>query len=66
MILDLRFSPQRVKAIRAKLGLTQVEFAARLGCSQPILSQWETGTHTPRDTGYLMALLELEGEAEQG
>jgi putative transcriptional regulator len=36
-----------VKAIRAKLGLTQEEFAARFGFSVNTLRHWEQGKRTP-------------------
>jgi transcriptional regulator with XRE-family HTH domain len=34
-------------AARARLGLTQGQFAARLGVSQGAVSRWETGRHRP-------------------
>jgi putative transcriptional regulator len=41
--------PQRVdvRAIREKLGLTQVEFAARFGFSVNTLRHWEQGRRQP-------------------
>ena len=37
-----------VKAVRAKTGLTQEEFAARFGFSTATLRHWERGDRTPR------------------
>ncbi len=37
-----------VKAVRESLGLTQAEFAARLGVSTRAVSNWEQGLDTPR------------------
>jgi len=64
MAIDLRFTKERVRAIREKLGLTQVEFADILEVSQPTVSIWESGDATPRGWIVLEALLKLEREAE--
>ncbi len=37
-----------VKAIRAKVGMTQEQFAARFGFSTATLRHWERGDRTPR------------------
>ena len=37
----------RVRLVRHWLGLTQRQFAALLGCSQPHVAQLETGTAKP-------------------
>lgn len=37
-----------VKAVRAKIGLTQEEFAARFGFSTATLRHWERGDRSPR------------------
>jgi len=37
-----------VKAVRAKTGLTQEEFAARFGFSTATLRHWERGDRVPR------------------
>ncbi len=42
------FAPVDVKAIRAKVGMTQVEFAAAFGISLGTLRHWERGDRTPR------------------
>ena len=36
-----------IKAIRVKLGLTQQEFAYRLGVALPTVSRWENGHGNP-------------------
>lgn len=54
-------SPNKVKAIRAKSGLSQASFAAWLGISKRTLQDWEQGNHAPRASA--IALLKL---AESG
>jgi transcriptional regulator with XRE-family HTH domain len=36
-----------LKARRIRAGLTQRDMAARLGCTQPAFSRWESGTRDP-------------------
>lgn len=36
-----------VKAIRKELGLTQQEFATKLGVALPTISRWENRVHKP-------------------
>ena len=45
MAADL--APDAVRAGRRRLGLTQVQFAARVGCTPIAVSYWERGTRTP-------------------
>lgn len=40
--------PVDVKAVRAKVGMTQEQFAARFGFSTATLRHWERGDRTPR------------------
>ena len=40
--------PVDVKALRQGLGLTQAQFAARLGFSVATLRHWERGDRTPK------------------
>lgn len=42
------FTPVDVKAVRAKVGMTQAEFAAAFGISLGTLRHWERGDRTPR------------------
>ena len=64
MAIDLAFNGERVRRIRDKLGLSQTQFAVKLGCSQPMLSLWESNAHVPREVRFLVALLAAEKEAE--
>lgn len=50
-----RKSPE-VKKLREKLGLTQVEFAARLGVNPITISRWERGICRPSK----LALTQIE------
>ena len=56
------FTPEGIKAIRVRLGLTQVEFGARLGISQKAISSWEING-LPRRYTAVVKLLELERKA---
>lgn len=40
-------TPESIKTARQRLGLTQAEFAARIGVSTQAVSFWERGTRTP-------------------
>jgi putative transcriptional regulator len=51
------FEPANVKAIRAKLGKTQAEFAMLIGVSVATLRNWEQGRRTPE--GPARALLAI-------
>ncbi len=46
-----------VKAVRAKVGMTQEQFAARFGFSTATLRHWERGDRTP--TGPSLVLLNV-------
>lgn len=50
---------------RARLGLTQGEFAARIGVSQGAVSRWENGRHRPNPE-VLMRLGRLSGAMPEG
>jgi transcriptional regulator with XRE-family HTH domain len=39
----------RIKGLRKQKGLTQQEFAAKLGVTQPTVHRWEKGAFTPDD-----------------
>lgn len=39
---------RRIRTLRSHLGLTQQEFAARLGTRQQTISEWELGMYQPR------------------
>ena len=55
------FHPTDVKAVRAKLALSQPQFALMLGVSVATLRNWEQGRRTPE--GPALALLRV-AEAE--
>jgi len=61
--MNTAWSPTRIKALRAFLGLTQVVMASRLQVAQSTLASWEAGSRRPnrwlRDR-----LLELEQEGD--
>lgn len=52
-----------VKAIRQRIGLTQVEFADRLGVGLGTLQHWERGVRKPR--GPALVLLNLVSKEPQ-
>lgn len=43
-----RMSPELIKKLRARLGITQAELAALIGVTGPAVAQWEGGTSEPR------------------
>jgi transcriptional regulator with XRE-family HTH domain len=47
---DLGRLPQRIAAVRTRLGLTQRAFAARVGVTRNVVIRWERGHHRPRAT----------------
>lgn len=51
------FAPADVKAIRARLGKSQTEFAQMIGVSAATLQNWEQGRRTP--DGPALALLRV-------
>lgn len=52
-----RYDPEKVRAIRLKLGLTQYKFAALLCVSLGTLRNWEQGRTAPE--GAALALLRV-------
>ncbi|MGI6419475.1 MAG: helicase-related protein [Thermoguttaceae bacterium] len=57
-------SPQQIKQLRHRLGLTQVLLAERLGVSFPTVNRWENGKSVPSQLAW-NRLLELAGELEE-
>ena len=52
-----------IKELRLKLGLTQTEFAYKLGCRQQTVSEWELGLYVPGNAyGRLLAAMEVENK----
>ena len=41
-------SPDLIKKLRARLGITQAELAVLVGVTGPAVAQWEGGTSEPR------------------
>lgn len=54
------WTPERVAALRRRLGLSQAGLARLLGVRQQTVSEWETGLHRPR--GASVRLLRLVAE----
>ena len=54
---------ERIKALRRELELTQAQFSALLGTSQPTMSRWEAGLFTPQDSAFLQRMAEMAGVA---
>ena len=54
---SFKFAPADVKAIRSKLGRSQVRFAQMIGVSVATLRNWEQGRRTPE--GPALALLRV-------
>ena len=46
--------PVDVKALRAKVGMTQEQFAARFGFSTATLRHWERGDRTPNGSALVL------------
>lgn len=42
------WDPERVRALRQHLGMTQQELAQELNVRQQTVSEWETGQYQPR------------------
>ncbi len=42
------WTPERIAALRASLGLSQAAMAGELGVRQQTVSEWETGRYLPR------------------
>jgi len=55
-----QWDPERVRALRRHLGLTQSELASHLGTRQQTISEWEQGMYRPR--GASATLLSIVAE----
>jgi len=58
------WTAERIRLIRERCGLTQEQFAERVGCSQQRVSEWETGAAAPSRYNHVVALLELEATSK--
>lgn len=54
--------PKLIKELRDKLGLTQEQFAQKVGVTFPTINNWERGTRTPHPFLF-QRLLEMAEEA---
>ncbi len=57
-------SPEQVKRLRARLGLTQAQFAELVCADRVTVARWETGASSPTGA-YLKALKELAEKAKK-
>lgn len=57
--------PEQIKRLRARMGLTQVSLAERLGVSFPTVNRWENGKSKPSQLSW-NRLLDIAGEGYQG
>lgn len=57
--------PDQIKQLRARLGLTQVVLAERLGVSFPTVNRWENRKSIPSQLSW-NRLREISGELEEG
>jgi DNA-binding transcriptional regulator YiaG len=57
-------TPNQIRAIRSRLGLTQQELADMIAASQVTVARWETGVNEPKGA-YLKALKELAKRAKR-
>lgn len=55
--LYLAISPQEIRDLRVREGLTQADFAMYLNTTGSVIDQWESGTKKP--TGVELKLLDL-------
>ena len=57
--------PEQVRALRAKLGLTQAQFARRFGFTLDTVQQYEQGRRRPSGpASTLLRVIEVDPEAE--
>jgi transcriptional regulator with XRE-family HTH domain/superfamily II DNA or RNA helicase len=57
--------PDQIKQLRARLGLTQIALAERLGVSFPTVNRWENGKSRPSQLSW-QAILDLGKESKLG
>lgn len=50
----------QIKILRNKLGLSQTEFAHKVGVTVTMVSAWERGTHAPRQAKIVRKLQEIK------
>jgi DNA-binding transcriptional regulator YiaG len=64
----IEWTPEKIKALRKYLGVTQQELAEQLGMRQQTISEWETGVYKPRRSSqkFLSLIAERAGFYEVG
>lgn len=60
---NVEWDPERIKALREHLGMTQRQLADELGVRQQTISEWEVGVYVPRRSTqkYLSLIAERVG-----
>jgi DNA-binding transcriptional regulator YiaG len=53
-----------IRKLRESLGLTQEEFAKKIGAARVTVAKWEIGQHPPKGL-YLQALEKLKARAKE-
>jgi DNA-binding transcriptional regulator YiaG len=63
MVDEIEWTPEKIKALREYMGLTQRALAEELGTRQQTISEWETGMYRPRrsTSKYLALIAERAG-----
>ena len=56
-------TPTEIRKLRERLGMTQEQFAGRLGTARETVARWEIGANAPVGL-YLKALKDLAGKAK--
>lgn len=46
--MEARVTPEEIRALRERLGLTQQQMADKIGTTNTTISRWELGTARPR------------------
>ena len=59
------WTPQRIKAIRDGLGMSQLDFANLIGTGPSTVSRWETGRNVPRPRAVIRILEKLEPKVKK-
>ncbi len=55
---EVDWDPERIKALRRHMGMTQRQLADELGVRQQTISEWEVGMYVPRrSTGKYLSLI---------
>lgn len=62
----LMMTPERIRELRERLGLTPTEFAAKVGVSASTICNWESGSRHPRYDAMLVLNRLAEETATNG